>query len=424
MRTLPIAVIVDGHFFPQRTDLGLDPRESTPGFKRQIVIANAHASSFKRASQLIEHLVGQKVSTNTIERICLDVGEELEAAEQQKWKSVINGEVPIPSLAIVEFDGGRIRTRQTDCGPGVHLESTGWNETKNAIFVSANSEPSEVDPQPEPPACFLDREHMAELAESTKLPENKEEIAPCEAVSQPPDDDSTTSKSRPSHKPQRILRTVLSSMSSSKEFGPQMAREAERRRFDEASRKAFVSDGLPCNWAIHAVQFRSYVPILDFVHAVTHLFSAAVACFGKTDEAWSAYIGWMRQVWQGEVDAVIVELEQHQQRLGHPPVDASDDDPREQLRQEIGYFKNNRDRMKYDQYRREGLPTTSAWMESAVKEVNYRVKGTEKFWNNPTGAEAILRIRAATLCDDDRLVRFLTNRPGRSTLRRPVNQAA
>jgi len=39
-------------------------------------------------------------------------------------------------------------------------------------------------------------------------------------------------------------------------------------------------------------------------------------------------------------------------------------------------------------------------------------------WNNPSGAEAILNLRAAALSDDDRLVRLLTNRPGQSTLRR------
>ena len=74
--------------------------------------------------------------------------------------------------------------------------------------------------------------------------------------------------------------------------------------------------------------------------------------------------------------------------------------------------------MHYDKYRMQGLPTTSAWMESAVKEVNYRIKGTEMFWNNPTGAEAILQIRAADLSDDDRLSRFLIGRTGSETLRR------
>ena len=134
----------------------------------------------------------------------------------------------------------------------------------------------------------------------------------------------------------------------------------------------------------------------------------------------------MRSAWQGGIGAVIEGLEVHQQRLGLPPDDADDDDPREQLRRVIGYLKNNSDRMKYAEYRRSGLPTTSAWMESTVKEINYRTKGTEMFWNNPTGAEAILQIRSASLSDDDRLMRFLTNRPGKATLRprSPTKQAA
>jgi hypothetical protein len=67
-------------------------------------------------------------------------------------------------------------------------------------------------------------------------------------------------------------------------------------------------------------------------------------------------------------------------------------------------LENNRDRMNYPAYRRAGLPVTTAWMESLVKEMNYRVKGTEMFWNDPEGAEAILQVRAAALCDDERLV--------------------
>jgi len=68
--------------------------------------------------------------------------------------------------------------------------------------------------------------------------------------------------------------------------------------------------------------------------------------------------------------------------------------------------------MKYPEYRRSGLPTTSALMESFVKELNARVKGTEKFWNDGPSGEAILQLRAAALCDDERLSRFLDNRPG------------
>ena len=60
-------------------------------------------------------------------------------------------------------------------------------------------------------------------------------------------------------------------------------------------------------------------------------------------------------------------------------------------------------------------------MESAVKEMNFRVKGTDMFWNNPEGPEAILQIRAASRSDDDRLARLLSHRPGERRLRREPN---
>lgn len=169
LKPLPTVPRVGGLFFPQRKALGLDPRESTPGFKHQLVVLNAELRSLKRAAMVAERVLGQKVSPNTIERICLDVAADVLAAERRDWKSVITGEITAPSVAIVEFDGGRIRTRKTGCGPGVHLEASGWNETKNAIFVSALSTVSDVDPQPQPPRCFLDRNHVAKLSESTKI---------------------------------------------------------------------------------------------------------------------------------------------------------------------------------------------------------------------------------------------------------------
>lgn len=374
----------------------------------------------------MQEVLGFKVSTNTIERICLDVGNDLEAAQENDWKDVLTGEVVVPDLAIVECDGGRIRTRQMEQGPGVHLSGKGWNETKNAILVSAASTVSDVDPEPNPPACFLNPKHVARLTETAEIKENAGPDDPF------PDRRERKSKGkpkkrRPPHRPKRLLRTVLSSMQTSHDFGGQMAREALRRRFFEALRKAFVADGLACNWTIHEEHFSSFTAILDFIHAVTYLFAAARLCFNQSDEAWTTYTRWMTTTWRGKVGEVIGELRTHQERLGLPPEDVADDDPRERLRRVIQYLENNRHRMKYDEYRKQGLPVTSAWMESAVKEMNYRVKGTEMFWNNPDGAEAILRIRAAALSDDGRLTRLLTGRHGSATVRRPserLTQAA
>jgi len=386
-----------------------------------MIVLNAETRSFKRASIVMKRVVGLEVSPNTIERVALEVGNDLEVAAQEEWQSVLTGEVTIPSLAIVEFDGGRIRTRKANCGPGVHLDGKGWNETKNAIFVSATSETSEVDPQPEPAACFLDADHVAKLTEKAKTTEStgSNDSLPEDEQKQPEQEASPAGSVK--HKPQRLLRTVISSMKNSKQFGHQMAREAKRRRFGEADRKAFVADGLTCNWTIHAEHFEDYVPILDFTHAVSYLFTASIVCLGKSEQAWQTYCDWMRAAWRGNIDAVIEELKIHQEQIGLPPEDVCEEDPREQLRRVIGYLENNQSRMQYEEYRKAGLPTTSAWMESTVKEMNYRIKGTEMFWNNPVGAEAILQIRSASLSDDDRLVRLLTKRPGQTYLRRSIS---
>ncbi len=280
--------------------MGFDSREATPGFKRQIVILNAETRSLKRASIVMKDVVGLCVSTNTIERISLEAGEELAAAKEDDWSEVLTGEVVVPQVAIVLNDGGRIRTRQMGCGPGVHLEKEGWSETKNAAFISVTSETSDVDPEPQPPACFLNAEHVAKLTEQATTAENTGREGPSTTLDPTQASDPKPSKTPQPHKPRRILRTVVSSMKNSREFGRQMAREAKRRRFCEAVRKAYLGDGLTCNWTIHAEHFSDYVPILDFTHAVTYLFTASVICFGKTPAAWTAYCEWMTLCWQGK----------------------------------------------------------------------------------------------------------------------------
>ena len=57
--------------------------------------------------------------------------------------------------------------------------------------------------------------------------------------------------------------------------------------------------------------------------------------------------------------------------------------------------------MNYAEYRRRGLPISSAPVESAIKQLNRRVKGTEKFWVSG-GAESMLQVRTAILSEDRR----------------------
>lgn len=391
----------------------------------RVVFAAAETRSFARAELALEKIGGAAVSANTIQRVAGDVGAELAARRDADLNGIgalaQRPEEP-PELAVVECDGGRARTREPGYGRGVHLSGEGWRETKNACLVRASRQTFADDPQPEPPACFCDPKHAAKIAETEAF-----SVAAPRAASPPsgeklaePSDLPLVEQRHDDWRPKRLVRTVVSSMKSSRDFGRQMAKEAKQRRFFEAMAKAFLGDGLPWNWTIGKEHFRDFTPILDFIHPLSYLFLTAKAVHPSSDDdGWNQYLVWMRGCWQGEVGQVLDELRGWQNKLGEPPPNAPDTDPRKIVAGTVTYLENNRQRMKYPEYRRAGLPVTTAWMESLVKEVNYRVKGTEMFWNNPEGAEAILQVRAAALSDDDRLSKYLHVRPGCPFTRRP-----
>jgi hypothetical protein len=402
--------------------LGFDARELTPMLNLKIAVAAAETRSFQRAKIVMQQVGDVAVSAKTIERVVHDVGHELAQrrdADPRRHDALAQRPEQPPELAVVECDGGRIRAREQGHGPGVHLSGEGWRETKNACLIRAKRQTFAEDPQPHPPACFCDPQHVAKIAETEAL----------SLAAARPEDTANSPQGTPGNlpplvapadwRPQRLVRTVLSSMAESKVFGQQMVREAKRRRFFEASAKAFLGDGLLWNWSIWKRHFRVFTPILDFIHPLSYLFLAAKAVHAQASDAWEQYLVWMRGCWQGEVAQVLEELRQWQLRLGAPPADVSDSDPRQLVAKTITYLEHNASRMKYPEYRQQGLPVTTAWMESLVKEMNYRVKGTEMFWNDPDGAEAILQVRAAALSDDQRLAKHLRNRPGYAFTRRP-----
>lgn len=311
--------------------MGFDAREFTPQAKLRITVTAAEVRSAKRAEKLLCQVVNIAVSDNTILRIVGDVGgvlAERRDAAPSSAKALAARPENVPELAIVECDGGRIRTREMGRSPGVHLSETGWRENKNACLIRALRQTFADDPQPEPPECFCDPEHVAQIAETEALsvaaPQPK---TSGESNVEPIAASSPTPAPRDDWRPQRQVHTVLSSLAASKEFGQQMHREAKRRRFFEAPAKAFLGDGLPWNWSIWKRHFSDFTPILDFIHVLSYLFVVAKAIHPDADDAWSQYLAWMRGCWRGEVDQVLDELRVWQSRLGDPPKDAAETDP-------------------------------------------------------------------------------------------------
>lgn len=154
---------------------------------------------------------------------------------------------------------------------------------------------------------------------------------------------------------------------------------------------------------------------------MTYLFAAATAgrCF---HDGWSVYCRWLEWTWQGHVERVIAEVALRQTELGRPEDHESETSPKSIVNKTLTYLQNQKDRMRYDAYRREGLPITSCYIESTIKQINHRVKGTEKVWS-PAGGEAVLQLRADYLSDINPMSTFWQHRQNRMTGQR-IRQAA
>ena len=164
------------------------------------------------------------------------------------------------------------------------------------------------------------------------------------------------------------------------------------------------------------------MPILDFIHALTYVYAAAQANRSAAEGA-AVYARWISWVWQGDVSRVIEELQVRHEELGPAPEDAGETDPRCIVAEALRYLSNQQSRMHYPTYRRLGLPITSSVMESTVKQINYRLKGTEKFWS-ASGAEALLQLRADQLSDTAPLADYWIRRPTQATGTRTYRLAA
>ena len=179
--------------------------------------------------------------------------------------------------------------------------------------------------------------------------------------------------------------------------------QADAERRDPQHRKPLVVllDGALGLWNLATKLFKPWKRVtfvLDIMHVVGYLWSAANALFGEASQAGKHWVQQkLTEILRGRVGYVIGGLRQilTKQRLRKSV--------RETLGKVITFFHNHRRWMRYDTYLAAGLPVGTGVVESACGSVvKHRMEGEGKRWSL-AGAEAMLALRSLKKSHDNDL---------------------
>ena len=162
-----------------------------------------------------------------------------------------------------------------------------------------------------------------------------------------------------------------------------------QRRADKSRELVFVADGAKWIWKLVERNFPDAVQIVDWYHAVAYLTPMATTLHDSAAEAERWRQSMADRLWHSQTEEVIsicLELAAHS-RAGPAALTAAT------------YFHNNKHRMDYALYRRQGYLIGSGTVESGCKQIGtMRLKRSGARWTKQ-GAVSTAKARAAWLSD-------------------------
>ncbi len=173
-------------------------------------------------------------------------------------------------------------------------------------------------------------------------------------------------------------------------FGKEVWAEAQRRGWVKACDTQMLGDGAPWIWGLHQEHFHTSVAGVDWWHALDHLSAAQGLLYPEGGLAGTQWYNRSRKaLFQGHAEQIARNL------LASAEHEA-DEERAKALRTAGGYFRNNRDRMHYQDLRDAGWPIGSGAVESAAKQFKARFTGPGMRWSRQ-GAENLLPVRMAVM---------------------------
>lgn len=326
-------------FCPRDRALGMEGSTLSPAVTRMVGLA-AVMVSFKEAEELMRDLAGVPVGAKAVERTAEALGREIAADEE----TVVEASVPCAPTMYLGMDGTGVPLRASELLGRPGKQPDGSSKTREVKLVTVWS---------------------AEGRDEQGTPvRDAGSVTYSAAIESAANDDTDKDVS---------------------EFAKRVDREARRRGFDRASRRAVLGDGAIWIWNVANELFPGSVQIVDRYHAKEHLSDVAKAIYGADSDRAKE---WARQRHQrldeGKLDAVLAAVRVH------APVN-------DEARKCLEYIRRNRHRMRYPDFHAQGLCTSTGVVEAGCKvAIGTRLKRAGMHWTR-AGADAIIALRCCKL---------------------------
>jgi hypothetical protein len=327
---------------PQDEALDLVGTSFSPGVRRLMGRVGGK-ESFNEGRIDLEELAGIKVQTKAVERVAEAVGAEIEVLLQKERQVVINDQQVVPLRSVgklyVSVDGTGV--------PVIKLETAG--RRGKAVSGEAHTREAKL-------GCVFTQTTVDE-------------------------------KGRPLR--DAAATTYVGAIETAAEFGWRIYGEAARRGLRRAAQVIVIADGALWVWGLAAEHFPGAIEIVDLYHAREHLANLSKLVYGVASQKakqWTS--ARLAQLDEGKIESLLLSL-----RRLRPIAPQT----QEALRQTISYFENNCARMRYADFRRQGLFVGSGVIEAGCKTiVGQRLKQSGMRWSL-RGANAIIALRCAQL---------------------------
>jgi hypothetical protein len=173
-------------------------------------------------------------------------------------------------------------------------------------------------------------------------------------------------KPPPSHRPLPRHKQVFASLDGKAAALRRLARWAAKRDGAHIHHRVALTDGAEALQDQMQAHLPDFPLVLDILHVIEHLWTAATALYGETDPQRAAWIqAQTLDILSSRTKTVIARLEDKTRTL------APDSHAAKTVRREAGYLQRNRPFMDYARYLKQGWPIGTGVVEGACR---HRVK--------------------------------------------------